>query len=130
MDPKRQKGPYRDPVPIRGALNLDFSKNLVFCTAPTLNEDPKKIAWGPNGDLILSEMGTQWGPSTAEMGTQKADIWQIDQNEVFRWNKVVFLKKKYSQMFVIISKYSFKYRTHFHWQTGMGVIKTSLCYHK
>ena len=30
--------------------------------------------WGPNGDLILSEMGIKWGPSTAEMGTQKAYI--------------------------------------------------------
>ena len=31
-----------------------------------------QIAWGPknrqsNGDLISSEMGTQWGPSTAEI---------------------------------------------------------------
>ena len=27
-------------------------------TAPKLHEDPKKISWGPNGDLISSEMGT------------------------------------------------------------------------
>ena len=26
--------------------------------------------WGPNGDLILSEMGTKWGPSATEMGTK------------------------------------------------------------
>ena len=30
--------------------------------------------FGPNGDPILSEMGTKWGPSTVEMGTQKAYI--------------------------------------------------------
>ena len=48
-----------------------LSRGSVHCTAPTLNEDLKQISLGPNGDLILSEMGTQWGPSTAEMGTQK-----------------------------------------------------------
>ena len=34
-------------------------------TAPTWNGDQM-----PNGDLILSEMGTKWGPSTTEMGTK------------------------------------------------------------
>ena len=43
-------------------------------TAPKLHGYPKKISWGPNGDLISSEMGTQWGPSTAEMGTQTTYI--------------------------------------------------------
>ena len=31
---------------------------------------------------MLSEMGTQWGPLTVEMGTQKAYIGTIDRNEV------------------------------------------------
>ena len=65
---------------IKGCLEL-FRKFIRFGglrltegTAPTLSGDPKYFSWGPNGDLILSEMGTQWGPSTAEMGTQKAYI--------------------------------------------------------
>ena len=39
-------------------------------TAPTWNEDLNFSKWGPNGDLILSEMGTKWGPSATEMGTK------------------------------------------------------------
>ena len=39
-------------------------------TAPTWNEDLNFSKWGPNGDLILSEMGTKWGPSAKEMGTK------------------------------------------------------------
>jgi len=27
--------------------------------------------WGPDGDPIFSEMGTQWGPSLAEWGPKK-----------------------------------------------------------
>ena len=67
-----------------------------------------QFAWGPqkiHGDLISSEMGTQWGPSTAEMGTQTTYIWKIDRNEVIRWNNEFFSE------------------THSHWQTGMGFIK-------
>ena len=40
-------------------------------TAPILKGDLKIFQWGPNGDLIFCEMGTKWGPWTAEMGTQK-----------------------------------------------------------
>ena len=40
-------------------------------TAPTWNGDLNFSKWGPNGDLILSEMGTKWGPSAAEMGPKK-----------------------------------------------------------
>ena len=50
-------------------------------TAPTLKGDLNSFQWGPNGDPILSEMGTKWGPSTAEMGTQKAYVSKIDRNE-------------------------------------------------
>ena len=46
----------------------------INSTAPTLKGDLIFFKWGPNGDLILSEMGTKWGPSTAEMGTQKTYI--------------------------------------------------------
>ena len=46
----------------------------INCSAPTLKGDLKFLKWGPNGDPILSEMGTKWRPSTAEMGTQKAYI--------------------------------------------------------
>ena len=47
---------------------------------PIVDIHCSNIAWGPiifvngvslNADPILGEMGTQWGPSTAEMGTQK-----------------------------------------------------------
>ena len=31
------------------------------CTAPTWNGDLNFSKRGPNGDLILSEMGTKWG---------------------------------------------------------------------
>ena len=43
---------------------------VSWCTAPTWNEDLNFSKWGPNGDLILSEMGTKWGPSAKEMGTK------------------------------------------------------------
>ena len=54
------------PFSLAGWFYMDRNN----ATAPKLHGDPKKISWGPNGDLISSEMGTQWGPSTAEMGTQ------------------------------------------------------------
>ena len=43
--------------------------NSFTSTAPTWNGDLNLSKWGPNGDLILSEMGTKWGPWAAEMGT-------------------------------------------------------------
>ena len=39
-------------------------------------------------------MGTKWGPSAAEMGTQKANIQKIDRNVLIHLNKEV-LKKIY-----------------------------------
>ena len=80
-------------------------------TAPTLSGDPKYFSWGPNGDLILSEMGTQWGPSTAEMGTQKAYIWKIDRNEVIRWNKDFFWKNIHRG----VSSFSAQCLCHLYW---------------
>ena len=59
-------------------------------TAPTLKGDLKLFGWGPNGDPVLSEMGTKWGPSAAEMGTQKANIPKIDRNVLIYSNKEVF----------------------------------------
>ena len=53
----------------------------VESTAPTLKGDLIFFLWGPNGDLIFSEMGTKWGPSTSEMVTQKAYISKIERNE-------------------------------------------------
>ena len=72
----------------------EFYPNEHVCrwwwrTAPKLHGDPKKISWGPNGDLISSEMGTQWGPWTAEMGTQSTYIWKIDRNEVIQILKLM-----------------------------------------
>ena len=43
---------------------------IVIDTAPTWNRDLNFSKWGPNGDLIFSEMGTKWGPSATEMGTK------------------------------------------------------------
>jgi len=43
---------------------------INMITAPTWNRDLNFSKWGPNGDLILSEMGTKWGPSATEMGTK------------------------------------------------------------
>ena len=64
-------------------------------TAPTLHMGTKNIF---NGDPILSEMGTQWGPSTAEIGTQKAYIWKIDRNEVILWHKEFFCEKIFTKV--------------------------------
>ena len=46
---------------------------------------PNLSKWGPNGDLILSEMGTKWGPLAAEMGTK----WGLngDLNSVYSINR-------------------------------------------
>ena len=38
--------------------------------APTWNGDLNFSKWRPNGDLILSERGTKWGPSATEMRTK------------------------------------------------------------
>ena len=48
---------------------LQFWRAHNGLTAPTWNVDLNFSKWGPNGDLILSEMGTKWGPSATEMGT-------------------------------------------------------------
>ena len=68
--------------------------------------------WGPNGDPILSQMGTYWGPSPAEMGTQKAYFWKLIEMSLF-----LEIQRKYSGLF--------KYKIQFHWQTGMIFIQTS-----
>ena len=61
----------------KGAKVQKLAKNEVTSsetgkniTAPTWNRDLNFSKWGPNGDLILSEMGTKWGPSATEMGTK------------------------------------------------------------
>ena len=64
--------------------------------------DVSPVAMFFNGDLLLSEVGTKWGPTTVEMGTQKGYIWQIDRYEKKRFTKII------------------------HRRTGMGFIKTSL----
>ena len=43
-------------------------------------------------------MRTQWGPSTAEMGNQKAYIWRCDRKEVTLRNKEVFLWKIFTEV--------------------------------
>ena len=59
-----------------------------------------KIGWHNihcvcNGDPILSEMGTKWGPLAAEMGTQKAYIWRIDLKRENSLKKIYFFLNIY-----------------------------------
>ena len=61
----------------KGAKVQKLAKNEVTSsetgkniTAPTWNRDLNFSKWGPNGDLILSEMGTKWGPSATKMGSK------------------------------------------------------------
>ena len=62
-------------------------------TAPTLKGDLNFFQWGPNGDPIFCEMGTKWGPSTAEMGTQKAYISKLTETSKFIEEAIFFLTK-------------------------------------
>ena len=50
-------------------LNRLVPHAIIVSPAPTWNGDQNYLKWGPNEDPILSEMGTKWGPSAAEMGT-------------------------------------------------------------
>ena len=47
-----------------------YKTQYTDTTAPTRNGGLNLSKWGPNEDLILSEMGTKRGPSAAEMGTK------------------------------------------------------------
>ena len=49
-------------------VNTRFGRH--FLAKIWWEEAPKHFIGPGNGCLISSEMGTQWGPSTAEMGTQ------------------------------------------------------------
>ena len=42
----------------------------IIYTAPTWNGDLKFSKWGPNGDLILSEMGTFGSRNGDQIGTK------------------------------------------------------------
>ena len=60
----------------KGAKVQKLAKNEVTSsetgkniTAPTWNRDLNFSKWGPNGDLILSEMGTFGNRNGDQMGT-------------------------------------------------------------
>ena len=46
---------------------------IVIDTAPTWNRDLNFSKWGPNGDLILSEMGT-FGNRNGDQKARKCDM--------------------------------------------------------
>ena len=70
------RGPWR---------NVDFSEK--YSPLPTWNGDLNFSEWGPNGYLILSEMGIFSSRNGDKMWTWKPYIWQIDQYELVHWNK-------------------------------------------
>ena len=53
------------------------------CTAPTWNGDLNFSKWGPNGDLILSEMGTFGSRNGDQMGTK----WGPKQRIFDKWTE-------------------------------------------
>ena len=59
-------------------------------------------------------MGTKWGPSTAEMGTQKAYISKLTETSKFIEEASFFLNKKYSQR-QSVSSFSAQCLCHLHW---------------
>ena len=59
-------------------------------------------------------MRTKWGPSTSEMGTQKAYISKLTETSKFIEEASFFLNKKYSQR-QSVSSFSAQCLCHLHW---------------